>query len=120
MAGYDPSSFFTKKSNNEAEVVVTYDPSVINRRQKMSSSELEQARKENDEIAYSIAGSQSLFDKQSSGKSDRKFKLDNAIRTKKVTNIYEVEKLIGVELPTIRKYLRELGYKVDNYKNIVK
>lgn len=114
MAGYDPTSFFKGKSTGNSEVVVSFDPTVIKKRETLS--ELERDKKK----AQNKVRDGEYKDTLIMEKSDRKLTLDSAIRTKKVTSISEASKLVGVSPTTVRRYLKELGYRTDGLKNIVR
>lgn len=127
MAGYNPNNYIKGKATPISDPIIAFDPSIIKKKSKADEATI---RSMNDDSKRNIA-SMSGFAKRtttvgnysavSSGqKSDRKFSLNNAIQTRRVRNLTEATDLLGVKPPTIRRYLRELGYSLDGLNNIVK
>lgn len=127
MAGYNPSSFFKGKVTQSTEPIVTYDPTIITKKKKADKDTIKAMNESSKDVVVSMrnfVNKQSKLDNfasvSSGQKSDRIFSLTNAITTKKVRNLDEATKLLNVKPPTVRRYLREMGYSLDGLNNIVK
>lgn len=126
MAGYNPNEFFKGKVQPVSDPIITFDPSIIKKKEKVNETTKKVMNKDSSGVVSSMSG----FAKQnkianysavtSGQKSDRKFNLSNAIQIRKVRNLNEATEFLGVKAPTIRRYLRELGYSLDRLDNIVK
>lgn len=128
MAGYNPEAYISKKSFT-GDVTVEYDPRYIKKRQKLTSTELAEKSSElkKDGATFGMSGMGAKQSKLGSfgavsnqAKSDRVFALQTGIKSGKVKNLQQAVAVTNVSTGTVRSYLAELGYKLDENKNIIK